>query len=282
MKDTRSRIKIYLMLFAFLNSMNVTAGGFGSADGGTGFGKWDTQEVEEEEEEERPKDVYPEMSLQMAKSFTLYDDVDDGQTLVTYSFYPEVTGWHVFQTYGNTDTVMEIYHNGHSIVPEGESDGDRGDGNNELHHQWLEAKERITVQVYLHHHMSRASVILNVRTEDPLEELYKPSKLGYAKKFWLDPGRSYFTTRFTPKESGWYNIETFSDDEDTVMEIYNPQGHSMVAAGESDGDRGVDNEELQRKYFDAGKTYTIQVYMEDSDDEGFAWVHVWRSSWNPL
>ncbi|WP_167374397.1 hypothetical protein [Bathymodiolus platifrons methanotrophic gill symbiont] len=52
MKDTRIKIRVYFILFVFLNCLKgtlVTAGGFGSADGGTGFGSWDTQEVEEVE-----------------------------------------------------------------------------------------------------------------------------------------------------------------------------------------------------------------------------------------
>ncbi|WP_087870219.1 hypothetical protein [Bathymodiolus platifrons methanotrophic gill symbiont] len=44
----------------------------------------------------------------------------------------------------------------------------------------------------------------------------------------------------------------------------------------------IGNEELQVKRFEAGKTYTIQVYMQDLDDEGFAWVHVWRSLREPI
>ncbi|TXL18125.1 hypothetical protein BMR04_03015, partial [Methylococcaceae bacterium HT3] len=169
-----------------------------------------------------------------------------------------------------------------SIVNAGKSDGDDGIDNNELQHKYLEAGERYVVQVYLEYWTVHGSMLLNVRAEDPVEKLWDPLTLGYAKKVWLAPTRTHFTTKFTPKESGWYNIETFSDDEDTVMEIYHPDGYSMVAAGESDGDRGVGNEELQVKRFEAGKTYTIQVYMQDLDDEGFAWVHVWRSLREPI
>ncbi|GAW86765.1 hypothetical protein bplSymb_SCF03804P005 [Bathymodiolus platifrons methanotrophic gill symbiont] len=229
--------------------------------------------IEAEKREARANDIYPEIYVTNAEMFSLYDD--DHRT---YSFYPEISGWHIFETYGNTDSVMEIYHNGESIVNEGESDGDRGIDDNELQHKYLEAGERYVVQVYLEYWTVRGTVILNVRAEDTPEELYNPLKLGYAKKFWLAPNRSHFTTKFTPKETGWYNIESFSDDEDTVMEIYNPAGHSIVAVGESDGDRGVGDEELQVKKLEAGKTYTIQVYLQDLDDEGFAWVHVWRIS----
>ncbi|WP_221901041.1 hypothetical protein [Bathymodiolus platifrons methanotrophic gill symbiont] len=227
--------------------------------------------------EARANDIYPEIYVTKGKLFTLYDDEH-----ITYSFYPEISGWHIFQTYGFKDSVMEIYHNGQSIVNAGKSDGDDGIGNNELQHKYLEAGERYVVQVYLEYWTVHGSMLLNVRAEDPVEKLWDPLTLGYAKKVWLAPTRTHFTTKFTPKESGWYNIETFSDDEDTVMEIYHPDGYSMVAAGESDGDRGVGNEELQVKRFEAGKTYTIQVYMQDLDDEGFAWVHVWRSLREPI
>ncbi|GFO74936.1 hypothetical protein BPLS_P1874 [Bathymodiolus platifrons methanotrophic gill symbiont] len=233
--------------------------------------------IEREKREARANDIYPEIYVTRAKLFSLYDDEH-----MTFSFYPETSGWHLFQTYGFTDTVMEIYHNGESIVNAGKSDGDDGIDNNELQHKYLEAGERYVVQVYLEYWTVHGSMLLNVRAEDPVEKLWDPLTLGYAKKVWLAPTRTHFTTKFTPKESGWYNIETFSDDEDTVMEIYHPDGYSMVAAGESDGDRGVGNEELQVKRFEAGKTYTIQVYMQDLDDEGFAWVHVWRSLREPI
>ncbi|WP_221900357.1 hypothetical protein [Bathymodiolus platifrons methanotrophic gill symbiont] len=233
--------------------------------------------IEKEKKEARANDIYTEMNVTMSYSFEL-----SGDEHMTYSFYPETSGWHIFQTYGPTDMVMEIYHNGESIVNAGQSDGDGGIDNNELQHKYLEAGERYVVQVYLEYWTVFGSTILNVRAEDPLEKLYDPLKLGYAKKFWLDPSRSHFTTKFTPEESGWFLIETFSDDKDTVMEIYHPDGYSMVAAGESDGDKGVGNEELHLQYFYSGKTYTIQVYLQDSDDEGYAWVHVWKSHWNPL
>ncbi|TXL12914.1 hypothetical protein BMR05_13765 [Methylococcaceae bacterium HT4] len=233
--------------------------------------------TERKKREARANDIYPEIYVTEAELFSLYDDEHK-----TYSFYPKTSGWHLFQTYGFTDTVMEIYHNGESIVNAGKSDGDDGIDANELQHKYLEAGERYVVQVYLEYWTVHGSMLLNVRAEDPLEKLYDPLKLGYAKKFWLDPNRSHFTTKFTPGVTGWYNIESFSDDEDTVMEIYHPNGYSMVAAGESDGDRGVGDEELQVKKFEAGKTYTIQVYLQDSDDEGFAWVHVWRSRREPI
>ncbi|GAW85377.1 hypothetical protein bplSymb_SCF00607P001 [Bathymodiolus platifrons methanotrophic gill symbiont] len=56
----------------------------------------------------------------MAKAFFLCKE----GAHYTFSYYPEVSGWHIFQTYGPSDTVMEIYHNGESIVNEGKSDGD--------------------------------------------------------------------------------------------------------------------------------------------------------------
>ncbi|GAW86324.1 hypothetical protein bplSymb_SCF02404P001 [Bathymodiolus platifrons methanotrophic gill symbiont] len=233
--------------------------------------------IEAEKREARANDIYPEIYVTKSHSLELFGDEH-----MTYSFYPETSGWHIFQTYGPTDMVMEIYHNGESIVNAGKSDGDDGIDNNELQHKYLEAGERYVVQIYLESWTVFGATILNVRAEDPLEELYNPLKVGYAKKFWLAPSRSHFTTKFTPEESGWFLIETYSDDEDTVMEIYHPDGYSMVASGESDGDRGVGNEELHLQYFYSGKTYTIQVYMQDLDDEGFAWVHLWRSHWNPL
>ena len=79
---------------------------------------------------------YPELSLTWAKVFYLYRD-EPVDLHRTFSYYPEFTGWHVFQTYGPTDTVMEIYHNGQSIVDIGKSDGDDGHDNNELQHKYL-------------------------------------------------------------------------------------------------------------------------------------------------
>ncbi|GAW86465.1 hypothetical protein bplSymb_SCF02802P005 [Bathymodiolus platifrons methanotrophic gill symbiont] len=240
--------------------------------------------IEEEKKEARANDIYPEIYVTRAKVFRLYRDelVDLHRT---FSYYPEFTGWHVFQTYGPSDTVMEIYHNGESIVNEGKSDGDDGDNYNELQHKYLEAGERYVIQVYLEYKSDVGDAILNVRLQEHLNDLDTPLTLGFAKKFWLstdDYDQTHFTTTFTPETTGRYNIETYSADEDTVMEIYHPDGYSMVASGESDGDRGVDNEELQVKTFEAGKTYTIQVYMQDSDNDGYAWVHVWRSPWHPL
>ena len=240
--------------------------------------------IEEEKREARANDIYPEIYVTRAKVFCLYRD-EPVDLHRTFSYYPEFTGWHVFQTYGPSDTVMEIYHNGESIVNEGKSDGDDGQDNNELQHKYLVEGERYVIQVYLQSKTNRGRIVLNVWAEEPFSEYKTPLTLGLAKKFWLstdDYDQTHFTTTFTPETTGRYNIETYSADEDTVMEIYHPDGYSMVASGESDGDRGVDNEELQVKYFEAGKTYTIQVYMEDFDNDGYAWVHVWRSPWHPL
>ncbi len=251
----------------------------------------EAQRQAEEEEKRKAAEAaearandYPELSLAMAKVlYLLRDDPENSHR--TFSFYPEVSGWHIFQTYGPSDTVMEIYHNEQSIVNTGKSDGDDGDDNNELQHKYLEAGERYVIQVYLQSKSWSGKAILNVRAEEPFREYESPLTVGLAKKFWLstdDYDQTHFTTTFTPETTGRYNIETYSADEDTVMEIYHPDGYSMVASGESDGDRGVDDEELQVKTFEVGKTYTIQVYMEDFDNDGYAWVHVWRSPWNPL
>ncbi|GFO77581.1 hypothetical protein BPLS_P6108 [Bathymodiolus platifrons methanotrophic gill symbiont] len=180
---------------------------------------------------------YPELSLTWAKVFYLYRD-EPVDLHRTFSYYPEFTGWHVFQTYGPTDTVMEIYHNGQSIVDIGKSDGDDGHDNNELQHKYLVEGERYVIQVYLQSKTNRGRIVLNVWAEEPFSEYKTPLTLGLAKKFWLptdDYDQTHFTTKFTPETTGRYNIETYSADEDTVMEIYHPDGHSMVARGESAG-----------------------------------------------
>ncbi|TXL07031.1 hypothetical protein BMR07_05745, partial [Methylococcaceae bacterium CS1] len=103
------------------------------------------EEEEKRKAEEARANDYPELSLTMAKAFFLCKE----GAHYTFSYYPEVSGWHIFQTYGPSDTVMEIYHNGESIVNEGKSDGDDGDNYNELQHKYLEAGERYVIQVYL-------------------------------------------------------------------------------------------------------------------------------------
>ncbi|TXK94120.1 hypothetical protein BMR11_15765, partial [Methylococcaceae bacterium CS5] len=98
--------------------------------------------------------------------------------------------------------------------------------------------ERYVIQVYLQSKTNRGRIVLNVWAEEPFSEYKTPLTLGLAKKFWLstdDYDQTHFTTKFTPETTGRYNIETYSADEDTVMEIYHPDGHSMVARGESAG-----------------------------------------------
>lgn len=233
------------------------------------------------EKESRADDEFPEIYVTAAKDFYLdrEDSLDDFRT---YSFYPETSGQYVFQTYGHTDTVMEIYHNGDSLVDERESDGDKGIGYNELQQLDLEAGERYVVRVSLESNTNYGSILLNVRAEDHLEKLYKPLKTGYAKKVWLSSSKSLFTTEFSPEYTGWYNIETYSDSEDTVMAIYHPDGSPMIDEEASDSDNGVGFEELQVEFFEKGKTYTIQVHLRDFDNEGYAWVHAWSSLRNPL
>lgn len=233
------------------------------------------------ENEDRASDEFPEIYVTEAKDFILdrEDSLDDFRS---FSFYPETSGQYVFQTYGHTDTVMEIYHNGDPLVDERESDGDKGIGYNELQNKNLEAGERYVVRVSLESNTNYGSILLNVRAEDHLEKLYNPLKTGYAKKFWLSPSRDLFTSEFSPEYTGWYNIETYSDSEDTVMAIYHPDGSPMIGEEDSDRDNGVNFEELQVEFFEKGKTYTIQVHLQDLDDEGFAWVHAWSSLRNPL
>ncbi|GFO75080.1 hypothetical protein BPLS_P2086 [Bathymodiolus platifrons methanotrophic gill symbiont] len=113
---------------------------------------------------------YPELSLTWAKVFYLYRD-EPVDLHRTFSYYPEFTGWHVFQTYGPTDTVMEIYHNGQSIVDIGKSDGDDGHDNNELQHKYLVEGERYVIQVYLQSKTNRGRIVLNVWAEEPFRVL---------------------------------------------------------------------------------------------------------------
>ena len=255
MKDTRIKIRGFAILMLLLSSINVTLA----------------------YPEERANDIYLEIHVVDAKNFSMLNN-----DYFTFSFYPEISGWHIFQTYGPTDTVMEIYHKGESIVPQGARNGDKGDSRNELQHKYLEAGERYVVQVRLQSGVKYGQAILNIRAEEPANKLEDPLTLGYAKKVWLNPDRSIFTTQFTPIQSIPYNIESYGMDEDTVMDIFNPEGSSMITSGESDGNKGVNSNELQVIEFEAGKTYTIQVNLKNLKNEGYVWVHVWKSTMNPL
>ena len=229
----------------------------------------------------RSNDIYTEIYVTDAKNFSMLNN-----DYFTFSFYPETSGWHIFQTYGPTDTVMEIYHKGESIVYQGASDGDKGDYKNELQRKYLEAGGRYVVQVHLQSVVKYGQAMLNIRADEREAKLEDPLTLGYAKKVWLNPDSPSFTTKFTPTESIRYNIEAYSEGGDTVMDIFDPEGYSMVTCedseGDTDGDKGVKYNELQVLEFEAGKTYKIKVNLGNLRNEKYVWVHFWRSAWNPL